>query len=274
MKLNGKDWLRVFLILVGGWAVNNWGLSWIPFHKLPVSEFWWVIFARSCSALLSLALIRLFCPSALNRFGWGGKPKNLLISLVIVAYLMGSAIWQNNYHGVSAAQIIESFVFALFIGIDEDFFSRGFIFGGLQRYGIWFAAIVSSIHFGLLHLGNIVWGGQSAAYTIAQAVSAGAFGFLAATLMVYSGTICVPILMHGLCDFPMQFDTPSQYKAMVTGGADWTGVLVDLFLYSSIGVILILLSNPKGKESLMVLGRRLGLVDPNSMTTESNLPTL
>jgi len=61
---------------------------------------------------------------------------------------------------------------------------------------------------------------------------------------------------------------------MVTGGADWTGVLVDLFLYSSIGVILILLSNPKGRESLMVLGSRLGLVDPNSIATESNVPTL
>jgi len=274
MKLLRGDWFRVLLILMGGTVVNNWGLSWIPFHKLPLSQFWWTIIARSCSALLSLALIRLFCPSALKRFGWGGKPKNLLISLVIVAYLMGSALWQNNYHGVSAAQIVESFIFALFIGIDEDFFSRGFIFGGLERYGVWLAAVISSVHFGLLHLPNIIYGGQSAAYTLAQAVSAGAFGFLAAALMVYSGTIWVPILMHGLCDFPMQFDTASEYKAMVTGGADWTGVLVDLFLYSSIGVILILLSNPKGRESLMVLGSRLGLVDPNSIATESNVPTL
>jgi len=269
-----RKWVRIAAVVVGGTVVNNWGLSWIPFHKLPVSQFWWIITERSCSALLSLALIRLFCPSALKRFGWGGKPKNLLISLAIVAYLMGSAVWQNNYHGVSAAQIIESFIFALFIGIDEDFFSRGFIFGGLERYGVWLAAAISSVHFGLLHLPNIVYGGQSAAYTLAQAVSAGAFGFLAAALMVYSGTIWVPILMHGLCDLPMQFDSPSEYKAMVTGGADWTGVLVDLFLYSSIGVILILLSNPKGREGLKVLGRRWGLVDPDSTTTESNLPIL
>jgi len=274
MKLIRRKWLRISVVVVGGTIVNNWGLSWIPFHTLPLSQFWWAIIARSCSALLSLVLIRLFCPSALKRLGWGGKPKNLLISIVIVAYLMGSALWQNNYRGASAAQIIESFIFALFIGIDEDFFSRGFIFGGLERYGVWLAAVISSVHFGLLHLPNIVYGGQSAAYTLAQAVSAVAFGFLAAALMVYSGTIWVPILMHGLCDFPMQFDTPSQYKAMVTGGADWMGVLVDLFLYSSIGVILILLSNPKGREGLKVLGRRWGLVDPDSMTTESNLPTL
>jgi len=261
MKLLRGDWFRVLLILVGGTLVNNWGLYWIPFHKLPLSQFWWTIIARSCSALLSLALIRLICPSALKRFGWGGKPKNLLISLVIVAYLMGSALWQNNYHGVSAAQIVESFIFALFIGIDEDFFSRGFIFGGLERYGVWLAAVISSVHFGLLHLPNIIYGGQSAAYTLAQAVSAGAFGFLAAALMVYSGTIWVPILMHGLCDFPMQFDRPSEYKAMVTGGADWVGVLVDVLIYCSIGSLLIMANHQESRRWLLAVGRRLSLVE-------------
>jgi len=248
-------------VVVGGTVVNNWGLSWIPFHKLPVSQFWWVLIARTCSALLSLTLIRLFCPSALKRFGWGGKLKNLLISLVIVAFLLGPAVWRNNYQGVGATQIIGSFVFALFIGIDEDFFSRGFIFGALERYGIWLAAAVSAVHFGLLHLPNIIYGGQSAAYTLAQAVSAGAFGFLAAALMVYSGTIWVPILMHGLCDFPMQFDSPSQHKAIVTGGADWTAVLVEVMLYSIIGAILITLSDPRRKARLVVMGRKLGLLE-------------
>ena len=269
MKLNRRDFMRILLILVGGTAVNNWGLSWIPFHKLPVSEFWWTTIARGSSALLSLLLIRIFCPRALKRFGWGGKPKNLLISLAIVAYLMGSALWQNNYRGFSVAQIIESFIFALFIGIDEDFFSRGFIFGALERYGVWLAAIVSSVHFGLLHLPNIIYGGQSAAYTIAQAVSAGAFGFLAAALMVYSGTIWVPILMHGLCDFPMQFDTPTQYKAIVTGGADWTSVLVDVVLYSSIGWFLIMLSDPSKKARMMNLGKKVGLVEVESEVTQT-----
>lgn len=261
MKLKGKDWVRVFLILVGGWAVNNWGLSWIPFHKLPVSQFWWVIIARSASALLSLLAIRIFCPHVLPRFELGNRPKQLLISLGVILFVMGPNLWHTDYRSAGLAQILESFVFALFIGIDEDFFSRGFIFGGLERYGVWLAAVISSVHFGLLHLPNIVYGGQSAAYTLAQAVNAGAFGFLAAALMVYSGTIWVPILMHGLCDFPMQFDTASEYKAMVTGGADWTGVLVDLFIYSVIGGFLIMLSDPARKTRALAWAARVGLVD-------------
>jgi membrane protease YdiL (CAAX protease family) len=88
----------------------------------------------------------------------------------------------------------------------------------------------AAIHFGLLHLGNIIWGGQSAANTLAQAVSTGAFGFLAVALMIFSGSIWVPILMHGLADFPMQFETGAQYTKIVTGGADWPYVVVQMVI--------------------------------------------
>ena len=177
---------------------------------------------------------------------------------------------QIDYRGVGLAQIFESFVFALFIGIDEDLFSRGFAFGVLERYGVWVAAILSSLQFGLLHLGNIVWGGQSAVYTIGQAINAGAFGFLAAALMVYSGTILVPILMHGLCDMPMQFETTAQYTKKVTGNGDWVSVIGDLAIYSAVGWVLIVLSDPSKKERLMHLARKFGLLDETPTATSLN----
>jgi len=261
MKLNRKDWVWVFLILLAGTFVNGWGIGFIPFEKIPVSHFWVVIIARSFSMVASLFALRFCCPNVLSRFGLGKKPKQLLISLGIVLYLMGPSLWHTDYRHAGVAQIFESFIFALFIGIDEDFFSRGFIFGCLEKYGIWFAAIASSVHFGLLHLGNIYYGGQSAAYTIAQSVSAGAFGLLACALMIYSGSIWVPILMHGLCDFPMQFDTAAQYTKMVTGGGDWISVGADFVIYSGIAWVLISLSDPVKKERLMAWGKKVRLVD-------------
>ena len=51
---------------------------------------------------------------------------------------------QIDYRGVGLAQIFESFVFALFIGIDEDLFSRGFAFGVIERYGVWIAAMIGA----------------------------------------------------------------------------------------------------------------------------------
>jgi membrane protease YdiL (CAAX protease family) len=163
----------------------------------------------------------------------------------------------TNFHHTGITDILLSFIFSLFIGIDEDFFSRGFIYGALEKYGVWFAALASSFHFGLLHLGNIIFGGQSAEYTIAQAVSAGAFGLLAVALMIYSGSIWIPILMHGLNDFPMQFDTKVQYIQMVTGGADWVSVGLDVVVYSSIAYLLLAISSQKTPKLL----RKLGLVE-------------
>lgn len=142
--------------------VNIWGLNWIPLHSLHLSPFWATILFRGCTSAVSLLLVRIFCPAALPRFGSGHKPRRLLIALGIVLFLMGPAVLHINYHHFSFTDIAMSFIFALFIGIEEDFFSRGFIYGGLESYGIWFAAIISSVHFGLLHLGNIIWGGQSA----------------------------------------------------------------------------------------------------------------
>ena len=257
--------MGVSLILVGATFVNTCAIPWIPFIKLPFSAFWWVLIARSTSSLVSLIAIRVIYPAILPRFGFGKNPKQLLVSLGIVFFLMGPALLHTNYRSAGFVQVFESFVFAIFIGIDEDFFSRGFIFGTLERYGIWFAAILSSLHFGLLHLGNIIWGGQSAAYTIAQAVSAGAFGLLAVSLMIYSGSIWVPILMHGLCDFPMQFDTSVQYTKMVTGGADWLSVSADVVIYSFIAWVLITLSDPiKGaalRRTIQELLKSVGLVN-------------
>ena len=252
--------------MVGGTVVNTYGLGWVHFEKLPLSTFWWVIIARSCSSILSLIAIRIFCPNVFSRFGLGNKPKQLLISLGVVLLLMGPSLLRTDYRGAGIAQFFESFVFALFIGIDEDLFSRGFAFGALERYGVWFAAILSSLQFGLLHLGNIVWGGQSAIYTIGQAISTGAFGFLAAALMVYSGSIWVPILMHGLCDLPMQFETAAQYTKKVTGNGDWVSVIGDFIIYSAVGWVLIILSDSSKQRRLLRWGYKFRLLDVGRKT--------
>jgi membrane protease YdiL (CAAX protease family) len=239
MNLVRKDLIRTSLLMVGGILVNTYGLSWIPFDRLHLSTFWNSVLGRGISSLFTLIGIYFLCPGVLKRFKFSGDIKRVGISLLIVAYLIGPALWHTNNRGATIAQVFESFLLALFIGIEEDFFARGYVFGVLERYGVWFAAIVSSVIFGLSHLTNIVWGHQSAAYTLAQAVSAGAFGFLAVGLMLFSGTIWVPILMHGLNDFPMQFDTEIQYAKMVTGGGDWVGVGLEVLIYGLIGWALI-----------------------------------
>jgi membrane protease YdiL (CAAX protease family) len=249
MTLKLKTGRSTTLILLGGIVVNTWGLAVIPLDKVPLSPFWYSISGRTLSSLITLMGIIAFCPHALKRLFTVSDLKRLFISFSIVACLAGPAVTHVDFHGVTAAEVLDSLIFALFIGIEEDFFSRGFVFGVLEKHGTWIAALASSTIFGVSHLTNIVWGHQSASYTLAQAVSAGAFGFLAVALMIFSGSIWVPILMHALVDLPMQFDTGAQYVKTVTGQGDWVGVGLDLLIYGVIGWLLIAKASDKVPES-------------------------
>ena len=223
------------LLILSVTAFSLWGFEWIPFAKLPVSHFWMAIIYRIFAAVLWLAIIWALKPRMFKRLFIVRNPVRFLGGFGIVLFLTLPQLIHTPYKGHSIWQILEGFVFALFIGIDEELFSRGLIFGFLDKYGIPVAAIVSSAHFGLLHLGNAVWGGQSFAYTVGQALDAGAFGYLACGLMLYSGTIWMPILLHGISDFPMQMVTSAQFTHQVTGGFDWIATIADFIIYVAIG---------------------------------------
>ena len=157
--------------------------------------------------------------------------------------------------------ILSALVFSLFIGLNEDLLSRGFFFGILEKYGMWTATIISSVQFGLLHLTNFYYGGQSFDYTAGQMVNAGAFGFLCCALMIFTGSIWVPIVFHGLSDFPLMMQSEVAFKAQVTGGADWFGTLVEAGLMIVVALVLITWRrNALGDRALGVL-RKFDLVD-------------
>ena len=234
---------KTFLIILFATVIGEWTTSWIPVDKLPISNFWRVIIARSLMTLLSLIAMSVLYPQSLRRVAGRNSQKRLLIGVGMVAFLALPPLLASQMTTSRASQILQGLVFALLIGIDEEFFSRGFIYACLEGYGVLVATVISSIHFGLLHLGNIPWGGQSVSYTLAQVISASAFGFLAVGLMLYTGSIWIPILLHGLSDSPMQFEGATRYTKVVTGHPDWAGTILNAVTYIAIGWILIQFDN-------------------------------
>ncbi len=231
----------VLLVLLGT-VLTTWAIGLIPFNKLPVSSFWQVLASRSISTISSLILIGLFCPIAFRRFKGRLTSRRFVIGLAIVAYLQLPGLIHSAVFSASLCHLLEGLVFSMFIGIDEELFSRGLIFGALEGFGVGIAAAISSIHFGLLHLGNFFWGGQSLTFTLGQTLSAASFGYLACGLMLFTGSIWVPVLMHGIADLPMQFFSNAQFTKEVTGGANWIGVIVESAIFILIGWTLIRLS--------------------------------
>jgi membrane protease YdiL (CAAX protease family) len=246
-------------ILFGGTILSTWGIGLIPFGYLPLPGYWIGIIYRTFSGLVWLAAIWFFYPQNLSRFKIV-LSKRLPIGLLIVLFFTVGPIYHADYAHKSIFDVVVGFLFALGIGLDEDFFSRGLIFGAFESYGIQIAAIISAVHFGLLHFGNAIWGGQSFSFTSTQVVGAMAFGYLCVGLMLYTKTIWVPVLFHGLTDFPMQLESAASYKNVVTGQAYWLYTFSFAIPYVIIGWILIALSKDGSFRRLKFLSSKLGLV--------------
>jgi len=246
-------------ILFGGTVLSAWGIGLIPFEQLPLPGYWIGIIYRTFSGLVWLAAIWYFYPQALSRFKVQFS-KKLLIGLLIVLFFTAGPIYHADYAHKSIFDVVVGFFFALGIGVDEDFFSRGLIFGTFESFGIQIAAIVSAVHFGLLHFGNVIWGGQSFSFTSTQVVGAMAFGYLCVGLMLYTKTIWVPVLFHGLTDFPMQLESAASYKNTVTGQAYWLYTFSFAIPYVVTGWVLISLSTRGSFRRLTSWGERFGLV--------------
>lgn len=238
-----------------------WIIPMIPLHRLHLSSFWSVMIYRAIDSAIWVGVIWLLKPKLLTRFSLKKNPRKLLIGIGGgVAYVGGSVLFAP-YGGNPWWAILSGLVFALAIGLHEEIFSRGLVFGFFEQYGIWVASIVSSVHFGLMHLSNFVWGGYSLEYNISQILGAGAFGFMCCGLMIYSGTIWLPILVHGLSDFPMQLMGQVAYAKATTGGADWVSTLVEVFFCLVLGWSFLYRSEHRESRRLRGIGLRYGLVE-------------
>jgi membrane protease YdiL (CAAX protease family) len=243
--------MRPIVVLVIATVISEWGLDFVPFNKIPLSHFWQVIIYRVVCIALTFIPLKFLYPASLKRlFSFGGW-KETIIVLIIVGALTIPAFFNSGLGKFSIPQISEGLIFSLFIGIDEEFFSRGLIFSAFEEWGIIPAAIISSIHFGLLHLGNFIWGGQGLSYTLAQMLDATAFGLLACAIMLFCKSMWPAILFHGLSDTPMQFQGSLSYSHEVTSSPDWGITLVTALMYLLIASALLMNKMVKVKVPAM-----------------------
>jgi len=238
-------------------AVNLWLPEWIPFDKLPITQFWQVLLLRIVMSLISIAAMKMWFPSSLQRLKvkWGRR--RIFVALGIIAFLIAPSLTPSQFSGFSISQVIEGITFALFIGVDEELFSRGFVFAALEEYGIHLAAVMSSIQFGLLHFTNLFWGGQSISYTLGQVLSASSFGFLCVGIMIYTKTIWFGVALHGLYDTPMQFQSSVNFTKLLTGSSDWLPLIIQALIYILAGWILIALND---QERVLKFMDKFGLI--------------
>jgi len=247
-------------MMVGLLTVHSiWLIGLIPVQKLGLRGPFIGITYHLISSLSSMLLIVVICPKSLSNLKIKFARNKFVIVSLISAYLFLPMLIHSNIFVFSTLHILEGVLFAFSIGLDEELFSRGLILEVLKPLGTTRAIVLSSVHFGLLHITNF-YAGQAFWVTVAQILGAAAFGFMCGAIITYTRSIWIPIFMHAMTDLPMVFETGKQYQQHATGSPDWIGTFALSSVYLCIGSVVLMLSSPTGVERLANMGSKLGLV--------------
>ena len=217
-------------IVVGAQLINIYAISWLPLFfdnsdsNLPVYQY------RLLSMALSLLLIWFFAPNALRLFKFRiGKYPRTYTALIFTGLILGSLIY-GHFQNFTLLTSLDAIVFSLFIGLDEEFFNRAFVYGLLERVGIEFAMIVSSVIFGLAHFTNFFYGDESFDYVLGHVIQAAGYGYLMSGLMIATGSVWMPVAIHGLTDLRWVVMESGDYSEIVSGSTNW---IVTIFATSA-----------------------------------------
>ncbi|WP_204122316.1 CPBP family intramembrane glutamic endopeptidase [Lacticaseibacillus mingshuiensis] len=156
------------------------------------------------------------------------KPEHLVPALGAAALIITlNCLDLGRFPGWSWSRLGEALLLGLAAGVMEEILCRGPLLFILAKHApsavsnTWFAAVVSAIIFGLLHLLN-AGGAQSLWQTGLQVIYTMTFGLAMAALFLTTHNLLVPILAHTL------FDTITYYfdlNGTSSMGGSWWGWL-------------------------------------------------
>ena len=173
-----------------------------------------------------------FIPSL--RFGWF-----YIVLGCFFMFLYGSGA-ANDIPGV-----INTAVFALLVGIYEEFLCRGWLLNEfLERYGdtkkgVWVSIFASGVIFGLIHFINVPV--QGFASTLTQVLNASATGILWGFIYYRTKNIWSVVFLHAFWDFTLFLSELAPVTEITTqmSGTNLVGIIGSVLLVVSELIILL-----------------------------------
>jgi membrane protease YdiL (CAAX protease family) len=224
----------------------------VPWERIPIDGYWIGIMAHIYNVVISMALIKIFCPEfKVSRKLKSKSAAMFAVALVFVVVKLPSLVYTASFHP-RLFDYAAGFLFTFFIGLDEEIEARHLHFGILQRHGFYFGVFSSSFIFGLAHISNYFYGHQAWQDTLEQMVSAAGFGVLCCGLYLITGRLIVPIIFHGLHDMTLAVNENVAPEVSAFNGSHWGDTLAFTTIYLSIGLALIYLSQKNTQRSVIV----------------------
>lgn len=129
----------------------------------------------------------------------------------LVAYVVGKVMdnWEetlySSYISMLFNEVLTFVIMFVLFRKKADFVRKEkricfLLHGEKKKNGIYCAVVVSSLGFGLCHYRNLLVG-QNFADTTKQVLYAICFGMFLAALFIQTNHLCIPVLVHGLCNF-------------------------------------------------------------------------
>ncbi len=162
--------------------------------------------------VLPLLLGAIFLFAVLSYFGWWrpvmhedthGAPKWMMwVLLLIAAGFIGLNVASTNWSAITATHLLFLVAAGVLVGFNEEALTRGILVVGCRgstsnEVYVW---LFSSVLFGLMHLPNTLFG-MPFAGGVAQVLFAATAGTGFYILRRASGTLLVPMAVHGIWDF-------------------------------------------------------------------------
>ena len=163
----------------------------------------------------------------------------LILPLLICIYFIS----RKDFNQVEAGLVLAFILSCTFTGVAEELFFRGLIFPAFfsGRKNAYLAAILSSVVFGLVHFINLFRQPDNFSGILSQAIFAFSIGVYFSGLLIRTGSIFIPVLVHALVNIAFSgFARGSMHSikdAASTGDQITTWVIFSLIFLSGIFMI-------------------------------------
>ena len=225
LKTAGAMLVLLLFFFAQGAIVVITGIEGIPSALIRGAVIWGLVIITLANSIIRYkGILKLGFRSAEK-----GAAKRMLYFSPLLLIALSPFTAGINFNG-GAALILANLFLTLGIGMAEEIFFRGIIFGLWLEHGVGKAMIISSVLFGFSHLLNIA-GGAELGETVLQICFALVYGMVFALIFAESGSLLPCVLLHALHDFCSFISREASAQFEIFLGAVQFIVLLVYFLY-------------------------------------------